>query len=117
MDQPPPPRLCRGARQDPRGLRLAMICCRPPRTMRAVGEMNDDFNTVEMPRPVGRGADVSDREKFYAADGLHRSPEAPDYGVTALDEATAQPAADEAHRTGHQDASQAPPSPRRLCNR
>jgi hypothetical protein len=37
--------------------------------------------------------------------------------VTALDEANAQPAADEARRTGHQDASQAPPSPRRLCNR
>src|ERR1700746_3834258 len=114
MDQPPPPRLCRGARQDPRGLRLAMICCLPPRTMRAVGEMNDDFDTVEMPRPVGRGADVSDREKLDIRDWLRRPPRGPDQRMAALHGPATQRPADEARRTGHQNASQAPPSPRRL---
>src|SRR5246127_1410774 len=94
-----------------------MIYCLPPRTMRAVGEMNDDFDTVEMPRPVGRGADVSDREKLDIRDWFRRPPRAPDQPMAALDEAAAQRPADEARRTGHQNASQAPPSPRRLCNR
>jgi hypothetical protein len=67
--------------------------------MGAAGEMHDDFDTVEMPRPVGRGADISDRVKFDAADGFRRPPGYADHGMVALDEADAQRTADEAGRT------------------
>src|SRR5690242_17788620 len=97
-----------------------MICCASTRTVRTVGEMHDDVDTVEMPRPVGRGADISDRAKFEILDRLRRTPRASEHRVAALDEPGAQRAANEAGRTGHQDASQRPPSaqsPRRLSNR
>src|SRR5580698_9802198 len=97
-----------------------MICCALTRTVRAVGEMNNDVDTVEMPRPVGRGADISDRAKLDARDWFGRTAGAPVHGVAAFDKPDAQRAADKAGRTGHQDASQSPPSarsPRRLSNR
>jgi hypothetical protein len=69
--------------------------------VRAIGEMHDDFDTVEMPRPVGRGTNISDRTEFDIGDGLRRPPGVPDHRMAALDEAGAQCAADEAGRAGH----------------
>ena len=113
MDQSVHPGLRRTVRQDLRGLRLAVIRCRQPRTVRAAGEVHDNFDTVEMLRQVGRSADISDRPKFEARDWLRRTPGQPEHRMAALDEVGAQRTANEAGRTGHQDASQAPPSPRR----
>jgi hypothetical protein len=66
-----------------------MIRCILPRTVRTGGEMHDDVDTVEMPRPVGRGADISDRAKFDARDSSRRTPGAPEHGMAALNEADA----------------------------
>jgi hypothetical protein len=74
MDQPAHPGFCRRVRQDSGGLRLVMIRCLPPRTVRAVGEMHNDFDTVEVPRPIGRGTDISDRAKLDAPDWFRRTP-------------------------------------------
>ena len=49
--QPPLPRSLRGG---------------PGRPVGAIGEMDDDLDTVEMPGPVGLRADIADRAKFDA---------------------------------------------------
>ena len=84
MDQPAHSRFGRRPRQDPGRLRLVMISGFSPRAMRAAGEMNHDIDPVQMRRPVGPGADVTDRTKFDTRDRLCRTPGHPEHDMATL---------------------------------
>jgi glycosyltransferase involved in cell wall biosynthesis len=87
--------------------------------MCTVGEMHNDVDPIEMPRPVGVSGYIADRAKFDTRDRIRRTPGSAEHPMAVFNKAETQRAADKAGCTRHQDARQAwPPakSPRGLSN-
>jgi hypothetical protein len=71
-----------------------------------VGEVDYDFATTKISRPIRPWADFSDRSEFGARDSCRRTAGYPENVMAARREAPAQRTADKARRTGYQNPRQ-----------